>query len=83
VREVTAEEAWEVYTLRAPLETMASRLAAACLYDTEVARMEAVMQTMVEVAQRGDEEAQPRLGRGARAERRDSEGVAISGSASR
>jgi DNA-binding GntR family transcriptional regulator len=56
VRELTAEDAWEVYTLRAHLETMAARLAVARASDDDVARMSDLMQTMLQAARRDDEE---------------------------
>jgi DNA-binding GntR family transcriptional regulator len=56
VRELSAQDAWEVYSLRAHLETMAARLAVERATHDDLDRMAELMQAMLEAAHREDEE---------------------------
>lgn len=54
IRKIAASDAWELYTLRAHLETMAARLALPRLTDADFARMDGLIDEMLTAAQHGD-----------------------------
>jgi DNA-binding GntR family transcriptional regulator len=56
VRELTAQDAWEMYTLRAQLESMAARLALPHLTDADMDEMERLIEAMVEAGRTGNAE---------------------------
>lgn len=61
VRSFTAKELWEVYTVRAALESLAARLAAERLTDDDVETLRRVLDEMIHAAQERDEKSMVRL----------------------
>lgn len=57
VRSITAAGAWEVYTLRAHLEVLAARLAAASLTDVDLDRLDRLVDEMADAGRRADAKA--------------------------
>jgi len=57
VRSFSPEELWEVYTVRAALESLAARLAAAHLTAEDAEQLEAILEDMLEAGRREDREA--------------------------
>lgn len=54
VRSFTSDELWEVYTVRAALESLASRLAAQRMKETDVESLEQILEDMLEAAEAED-----------------------------
>jgi DNA-binding GntR family transcriptional regulator len=61
VREFTAKDAWEMYTLRAQLESMAARLALPRVSNTDLDEMEHLIQAMADAGRRGDPDEMTRV----------------------
>ncbi|MGC8837590.1 MAG: GntR family transcriptional regulator [Anaerolineae bacterium] len=61
VRSFTPEELWEVYTVRAALESLAARLAARRLQEEDVERLSAILEAMVQAGHEGDVDRMTRL----------------------
>jgi DNA-binding GntR family transcriptional regulator len=61
VRSFTAKELYEVYTVRAALESLAARLAAEKLTDEDVETLRGVLDEMIHAAQERDEKRMVRL----------------------
>ena len=57
VRELSPHDAWEMYTLRAQLESMAARLALPHLTDADFDAMEQLIDAMAEAGRQGDVDA--------------------------
>jgi DNA-binding GntR family transcriptional regulator len=56
VRELTPQDAWEMYTLRAQLESMAARLALPHLTDGDLSEMERLIEAMLRAGRSGNSE---------------------------
>jgi DNA-binding GntR family transcriptional regulator len=54
VRSLTPEELWETYTVRAALESLATRLAATRMTEDNVATLQRILDSMMEAARRQD-----------------------------
>jgi DNA-binding GntR family transcriptional regulator len=61
VRSFSAKELYEVYTVRASLESLAARLAAERLSDEDVYELKSTLDKMIRAAQEQDEEGMVRL----------------------
>lgn len=57
VRSFSPEELWEVYTVRAALESLAARLAAVHFTEEDAEELEAILEDMMEAGRRQDREA--------------------------
>ncbi|WP_211175953.1 GntR family transcriptional regulator [Brasilonema sp. UFV-L1] len=51
---LSSQDAWELYTLRSALESLAARLAAVAITPSQVKELNAVLQQLVKAAQKGD-----------------------------
>ncbi|MBN1659506.1 MAG: GntR family transcriptional regulator [Anaerolineae bacterium] len=61
VRSFTAKELYEIYTVRAALESLAARLAAENLTDEHIETLQHILDEMIESAQQHDEKGMVRL----------------------
>ncbi len=57
VRSFSPEELWEVYTVRAALESLAARLAAAHFTEEDAERLQDLLEEMIEAGRRQDRDA--------------------------
>lgn len=61
VRSFSGEELYEVYSVRAALESLAARLAASRLTETDALALRQILDEMIEAAESHDRERMPRL----------------------
>lgn len=54
VRSFTKEDLKEIFTVRAALESLAARIAASRITDTEISRLEEILKHMIDAATKGD-----------------------------
>jgi len=61
VRSFSPEELWEVYTVRAALESLSARLAAARLTEADVQTLQSILDDMIEAGRKQDLDGMTRL----------------------
>lgn len=54
VRSFSPKELWDVYTVRAALESLSARLAAACLTEADVQTLQSILDDMIEAGRKQD-----------------------------